>query len=387
MMSNERNLPIAVVGAGLGGTTAAIMLQRAGYEVRVYEQAPRLERVGAGIHLSPNATWVIRGIGLEEPMLRAGFLPQRFPQRQWDTGEQTFELRYDEYPKRYGAPQVIMHRGDLQQLLTSGVAANSLQLGKRLVSIEDRGASLRLAFADGTSADAGIVIGADGINSGVREILMGPENPLHTGRVAHRTIFPAALLGDLELPDCTKWSAADRYFMSYYLTPKRDEIYFVTGIPEEWPHEDFSPRPADLKTVAVAFEGFHPDVQRQIAACPQATTWPVLDRDPRQVWSGGRIVLLGDACHPMKPHMAQGAAMAMEDAIVLARCLDHCGPDQFSSAFSLYESVRFERTTRVKLQSDQHDAWMRHGSDLDWLFGYNALTVPLAAPNRPVAHE
>ncbi len=289
-MSNRRDLSIAVVGGGLGGTIAGIMLQRAGYEATVYERTSALERVGAGINLSPNVTLVMRGIGLEDPMVRHGFLPRRFPQRQWDTGDQTFDLRYDEFPERYGAPHVIMHRGDLQQLLASGLAPGSLQLGKRLVSLEDRGSSVQLAFADGTCADAGIVIGADGINSRVREILLGPERAVYTGHVAHRAIYPAALLGDLKVADSTKWWAEDRYFLSYFLTSCRDEIYFVTGVPEEWQGEDFSPKPTDMRTLVAAFEGFHPEVQRQIIACPHAMTWPVLYRDPHQIWSRGRIV-------------------------------------------------------------------------------------------------
>jgi 6-hydroxynicotinate 3-monooxygenase len=376
-VTKSKKMRIAVVGGGLGGTTAAIMLQRAGFDVAIYEQTPSLARVGAGINLSPNVTVVMRGIGLEKPMVTIGLLPDQLAQREWDTGELTFRLRYDLFPERYGAPHVIMHRGDLQQVLNSALQPGMLQLGKRLVDLDDTGTTLHLSFADGTRAEADIVIGADGINSRVREILLGPEKPIYTGHVAHRSIYPSSLLGGLRVVDSTKWWAEDRYFMDYYLTPARDEMYIVTGVPEPWDSDDFTPKPTDLKQLRAAFEGFHPEVQRLIEVCPHALTWPVLYRDPYPLWSRGRIVLLGDAAHPMKPHMGQGAAMAMEDATVLARCL--CAKKDPAEAFRLYEALRFERTTRVKLQSDKHE-WMRYGSDCDWLYSYDAFAVPLIAP-------
>ncbi len=369
---------IAVVGGGLGGTTAAIMLQRAGFAVTLYEQAPSIARIGAGIFLSPNVTVVMRGIGLEGPMVQTGLLPDRFVQRDWDTGAVTFALCYDLFPERYGAPHVIMHRGDLQGVLNSGLAPGTLALGKRLVDLDDGGTTPRLIFADGSRADADIVIGADGINSKVRAILLGPERPTYTGDVAYRSIYPALRLGGLRVADATKWWGSDRYFMDYYVTPARDEMYLVAVAPLPWKSEDFSPQPTDLRQFQATFAGFHPEVQRLIEACPQAVTWPILFRDPYPLWSRGRIVLLGDACHPMKPHMGQGAAMAMEDAVVLARCLDH-RRDNPAAAFRLYEALRFERTTCVKLQSDKNE-WMRYGSDCDWVFGYDAFAVPLRAP-------
>jgi 6-hydroxynicotinate 3-monooxygenase len=368
------------------------MLQRAGYDVKLYEQTTRIERIGAGINLSPNVMKVMRWIGLEEPMVKTGLLPDRNVQREWDSGEITFILRYDEFPARYGAPHVILHRGDLQQILNSGLALGVLQLGKRLVGLEEGEGAVWLFFDDGSQAEADLVIGADGINSKVREILLGPERPTYTGHVAHRSIFSSSLLGGLTVADCTKWWGEDRYFMAYYLTPVRDEIYIVTGVPESWDSDDFTPEPTDVRTLRAGFEGFHPEVQRLIDACPEATTWPVLYRDPYPLWSRGRIVLLGDACHPMKPHMGQGAAMAIEDAAVLVRCIEHCGHESIAAASSLYESLRFDRTTRVKVESDKHE-WMRYGSDCDWLFGYDALAVQpgpssvgssLAEPKVPI---
>jgi 6-hydroxynicotinate 3-monooxygenase len=385
----KRALRIAVVGGGLGGTTTAIMLQRAGHDVKVYEQAPAIDRLGAGIHLFPNAVMALRGVGLEDTLLARAFLPRHFAQREWDTGELTFDLRSDQFPTRYGAHHVILHRGDLQTLLNAALAPGVLHLGKRLVGLDDTASSIRLTFAGGNSAEADLVVGADGLNSKVREILIGPERATYTGHVAHRAIYPAVRLGGEQVADATKWWAEDRYFLSYYLTPQRDELYVVTGVPQAWKSGTYAPQPTDLEQFARMFEGFHSEVQEQIRACPAAVTWPVLYREPREFWSSGRIVLLGDACHPMKPHMGQGAAMAMEDAAVLGRCIEDCGED-FPAAFRMYEALRFDRTTRVKLESDKHE-WMRYGSDCDWLYGYNAFEVALDAapkadmPNRALA--
>src|SRR5262249_52675177 len=145
----------------------------------------------------------------------------------------------------------------------------------------------------------------------------------YTGHVAYRSIFPYALLRGLEVADSTKWWAPESYFMAYFLTKARDEIYLVTGNPAEWESDDFAPAPATHDELVTAFEGYHPDVQRFVEVCPSAVKWPVLYRDPYPLWSRGRIVLLGDSAHPMKPHMGQGAAMAMEDAAMLARCIHH----------------------------------------------------------------
>jgi 2-polyprenyl-6-methoxyphenol hydroxylase-like FAD-dependent oxidoreductase len=319
---------------------------------------------------------VIRELGLIDAMTRIGFLPESGLHREYDTGEVTFDLRYDQFPDRYGAPHLILHRGDLQQILTSALQPETLELGKRLVSFKDTGRLDELAFDDGTNSTADIVIGADGINSRVREILLGPERPKFTGHVAHRSIFPSALLGDLQVGDCTKWWADDRYFLVYYLTSKRDEIYFVTGVPEPWRSEDYSPIATDMAQLRQHFRNFHPEVQGILSACPQASTWPILHRDPYPLWNRGRVVLLGDACHPMKPHMGQGAAMAIEDATILARCIEQSDGRDIERAFDLYARVRFRRTTRIKAQSDKHE-WMRHGTPCDWVYGYNALTESL----------
>jgi len=375
---------IAVVGAGLGGITAGIFLQRAGYEVTVYEQAGEIARVGAGINLGANAMRVMRELGLAERMYAVGLVPERHLSREWDTGRILAEFRPEPWATWYGMPHLIMHRGDLQAILAGALADGSVRFDKQLVGLRDDVDGVRLDFTDGSVGLADIVIGADGVDSKVREILFGVEPPIYTGVVAYRAIFPTALLGGRGLTsDMSKWwsderhpAAEDRHFIIYHLTRRRDEVYFVTGSPDPHWNEGVASVPVEMEEIRACYEGFHPEVQRVIDACPQASKWPLLVRPPMQRWSEGRVILLGDACHPMKPHMGQGANMAIEDAVVLVRCLQACGDDA-EAASARYVATRRQRVERVQRES-YVNVWLRYPTDPTWVFGYDPLSEPLA---------
>jgi 6-hydroxynicotinate 3-monooxygenase len=285
--------------------------------------------------------------------------------------------------ERYGAPYLTVHRGDFHDILTNAIPPGAVHFNKRLVGLDTTDTVARLRFHDGTEAEADLVIGADGLNSKVREILLGPEKPRYSGSVAHRSTFPASLLGELRLEDCVKWWSPDRHVVVYYVTRSRNEIYLVTGVPEpEWT-ADASWLPSTTNELRRALEGYHPDIQRLIGASQAMTKWPLMERNRLPLWGRGRVVLLGDACHPMKPHMAQGAAMAIEDAAMLVRCLIEVGANSLGRALELYEANRIGRTTRVQ-QGSQRNTWLRDPSDgnPDWVFGYDvfdALLVPTAA--------
>lgn len=223
---------IAIVGGGIGGTCAAILLQQRGYGCTVYEQAPAYARVGAGINLAPNSTRIFRAMGLEDQMLAAGIRPRVKYSREWDSGKILFTIPVPELEARYAAPFLAFHRGDLQRVLTSAVAPDTFRFGKRLAGLAPRGNGAVLSFEDGSSATADIVIGADGVHSRVREHLQGPQAPLFHGLVAYRSIFPTSLLGGMPVADNTKWWAPDRYVLVYFLSEARDEVYVVTGVPE-----------------------------------------------------------------------------------------------------------------------------------------------------------
>jgi len=374
---------IAIVGAGLGGTAAAALMARAGFDVRLYEQAPAFSRLGAGIHVGPNVMKILRRIGIEDALNQQGSHPDAWYSRDWQTGDILARIPLGDYAvSHYGASYLTVHRGDFHALLTAALPAGMLQFGKRLSGVEDRGDVVALRFDDGTTAEADIVIGADGVNSRLREHLLGPEPPKYTGYVGHRAVFPTPLdSGSLPFDMCVKWWSDDRHMMVYYVTSKRDEIYYVTGVPEDSWDLSNSWVPSSKEEMREAFAGWHPTVQALIENTTEVSKWPLLERDPLPLWSRGRIVLLGDACHPMKPHMAQGAAMAIEDAAMLARVFQQVGLDDHALAFRLYEDNRAERAGRVQRVS--HDnTWLRTNEDPDWCFGYDVFEVPLVEGRR-----
>ncbi len=366
---------VAIIGAGMGGLTLAATLLRAGFKVDVYEQAPAFSRLGAGIQMSPNAMKVLRTIGLEPALREIAFQPPSQNSREWDTGETHLVLEMgDKLEQTYGAPYLLLHRGDLHAELVRVVPDEVVHRGRKLVGLDTRGARTRMNFEDGSHAEADIVVGADGVHSPVRKQLFGDDQLTFTGRTAYRTTFKAALLDGYEIDDCTKWWGPDRHIVIYYITRTRDEIYFVTSIPdEEWSPESWSLQ-GDMDQLRAAFAGFHPQVRRVLEACPSSHKWPINTREPLARWSDGNVVLLGDACHPMTPYMAQGAATSMEDAAVLTRLLSEDG--DVTSALARYEAARKPRTTEIQAGSYRND-WLHKRADTGWVYGYDAWTVPL----------
>jgi salicylate hydroxylase/6-hydroxynicotinate 3-monooxygenase len=369
---------IAIVGAGMGGLALASTLRRIGAHVQVYEQAHQFARVGAGIQMLPNAMKVLRGIGIEQRLRRIAFEPVSHLNREWDTGTIMRELPMSE--TAFGAPYLCMHRAELHDALLAVLPFEIIHLNKKLVGLDQRNRQVTLTFADGTNATADAVVGADGIHSVVRDIIIGPDRPLHKGRIAYRAVFSTDLLRGRDLGSSrTKWWGIDRHIVIYYTTSRRSEVYFVTSVPEpaEWLTPESWSAKGNVKELCEAYEGFHSDVTATLEACPDCHKWAILERDPLPRWSDGRVVLLGDACHPMTPYMAQGAATAIEDAAVLARCIDETGGEDVEAAFKRYEAHRKPRTSRIQAISSAN-TWMKGGdNDPTWLYGYDAWTAPL----------
>jgi salicylate hydroxylase/6-hydroxynicotinate 3-monooxygenase len=193
--------------------------------------------------------------------------------------------------------------------------------------------------------------------------------------VAYRATYRSQLLGT-EIDDRVKWWGPGRHIVTYKVNPRRDEVYFIASTPEpDFKIESWSAR-GDLEQMRAAFTGFHPQARVILDACPEVRKWALVERDPLVRWSEGRIVLIGDACHPMLPYMAQGGSAAMEDAVVLARCLEGTDLDGFSDAFRRFEQNRKDRTSRIQLGA-RKNTWMRTAPDMTWLYDYDAWTVPL----------
>jgi 2-polyprenyl-6-methoxyphenol hydroxylase-like FAD-dependent oxidoreductase len=369
---------VAIVGAGMGGLAAAATLRQAGFDVRVYEQAQAFARVGAGVQMMPNSMKVLRGIGVETPLRRVAFQPYSHLNREGDTGRVLRELPMPE--DLFGAPYLCMHRADLHEALLGAVPMEIIRLNKKLVGLDQRAGGVELRFADGTRARADAVVGADGVHSVVRDIIIGPDMPIHRGRIAYRSVFSSALLNGFDIgPSRTKWWGPDRHIVIYYTNAARSELYFVTSVPEpaEWMTRESWSAKGDTRELRKAYEGFHHDVRVVLDACQDCHKWAILERDPLPRWSDGRVALLGDACHPMTPYMAQGAATAIEDAAVLARCLKEVEGQDIEGAFARYEAHRKPRTSRIQAISSAN-TWMKGGDDdTRWLYGYDAWKVPL----------
>lgn len=374
----QRKPRIAIIGAGIGGLALAACLRRAGIEAVIHEQARGFTRLGAGIQQAPNAVRVLKALGLEPRLRDMAFQPQANTSREYDTGAVTFSLPLGKAVEdRHGVPYFLMHRGDLHAMLAAVVPSDSIRMNHKLAGIEQTGGTVRLTFTDGSTDTADAVVGADGVHSVVRETLLGAEQPRYTGRVAYRAVFPTRLLNGLEVDPCVKWWGPDRHIVSYFTNPRRDELYFVTSTPEpDFAVESWSAK-GDLSQLRAAYRDFHPQVRAILDACPDVHKWALVVRDPLPRWGEGNIVLLGDACHPMTPYMAQGAATSLEDAAVLSRCLDGIDPDGVAEAFRRYEATRLPRTATIQRTSAQN-TWLKGTTNPDWVYGYDAWAEPLA---------
>jgi salicylate hydroxylase/6-hydroxynicotinate 3-monooxygenase len=379
-MSGRGPVAVSVIGAGIGGLAAAIALRRAGFAVTVHEQATQFARVGAGINLTPNASRCLYHLGLGEALERVAVAPPYRLSRSWDTGEVTSRMALGERARvEYGAPFLQLHRGDLHAALAERLDGIVLELGRELVGYASRAdGGVELSFASGDRARADVVVAADGIHSRVREQMLGPERPRFTGRVAYRGVVPIDAI-DHPTEPYVKWWGPDRHIVIYRISGG-SECYFVTSIPEDsWRHESWSSL-GDVAELRRAFAGFHGDVQAVLEACDVTHKWALLERDPLPRWlDPGPVILIGDACHPMVPYMAQGAATAVEDAVVLARCLAGA-LDGNDAAVRLrsFEAHRLARTASIQLEA-RKNRWLRYDNDLGWVYGYDATSVSWSA--------
>jgi salicylate hydroxylase len=342
---------VGVVGGGIGGLTAALSLLTAGFDVHVYEQAARLGEVGAGVQVSPNASRVLHGLGLGDDLARTGVKPVAWHQRRWDDGRTLLRTPLAEaLEETFHFPHYQMHRADLLGALAAGMPADRVHLGHRLAGLTDHGDTVEARFTNGTRTDLDALVGADGIHSTVRTELFGPEQARFTGCVAYRGLVPAERLRDLSLETTAQlWLGPGRHFVHYFVSGRR-LVNFVAIVEQDaWTRESWTDR-GDLAAALSAFEGWHPQVHTILECVDEPYVWALFDREPLDRWSAGRVTLLGDACHPMLPFMAQGAAQAMEDGAALTACLADARTD-VERALRRYEELRLPRTARMQTMS------------------------------------
>ncbi len=375
---------IGVVGAGIGGLVAAIALRRAGHEVVVFEQATQFSRVGADINLTPNAVRALDGLGVGEAVRVTAARPTHRISRTYDTGEETSRLEMaDSSEQRYGAPQLTVHRADLLAALADMFPAEQVALDKRAQAIAADPQGVSLSFADGSGARVGALIGADGIHSAVRNAMFGKESPRFTGIVAYRAVVPAGRVAGLpNLGAFTKWWGPNlqSQIVTFPLNRGKDIFIFATTQKDTWHLESWT-APGDVVELRAQYVDYHPDARALLDACDTVLKTALYERDPMPAWSLGRMALLGDAEHPMLPFMAQGAGMAIEDAVVLARHLDNVAVADMTGALHRYELARIERASQVQLGSRGNN-WLREGGNADWVYGYDAWTIPITATQQ-----
>jgi salicylate hydroxylase len=349
MAASSASLPrVAIVGGGIGGVAAAAFLRRAGLSAVVYEQAAVLREVGAGLVLAPNAVRLLRRLGVMSQLAdRAVPLDVGWEFRRWEDGRiLSAEDLATACERLYGERTYTVHRADLHRAIVSAVPAGTVRLGKRCADVSVRGGKAVLAFTDGTRAEADVVVGADGVHSAVRAAVTDPSPPRYSGICAFRAIVPADRApGFSRRRAQTLWIGPGRHLVHYPVCGGAAVNLVAFAPAGDYTVESWSATAAAEEFLA-EFAGWDRRLQDLIRQAGAPGRWALLDRDPLTRWSRGPVTLLGDAAHPMFPFFAQGAAQAIEDAAVLARCL--AGETHAERALRRYESLRAGRTTRLQ---------------------------------------
>lgn len=343
---------ILVVGAGIGGLTAALALRRAGFDAHVYEQASTLREVGAGVAISPNAIKVLHHLGLAEALRSVGVVSRSMDSRDWQTGALLGRVPLaEDAVARWGAPFYHLHRADLHNALRTALGDEHITLGTRSVAVEQGDDAVTVHFADGRNATGELLIGADGVHSVVREHVAGSDRAIWARQISWRGLAPAAVGHEagLEMRHHSFWGPRQQFVTFYVAGGRLVNWVGNTQSDEEWHEESWSTR-GDRDEVLTLFAGWHPQVRALIAGTEQVFKWALFDRPPLETWTCGRVTLLGDAAHPMLPYMAQGGSQSIEDAFVLAGCLA-AGRDDPQRAIEVYATRRNERTAAVQAAS------------------------------------
>ncbi len=348
-----KDATILIAGGGVGGLATALALGLKGYSVRVMEQAPQFGAIGYGIQLGPNVFPFFDRLGLTEAVMEKSIVPGNVWMFDAMDGEPVTRVHIGpEFHKRYGHPYIVIHRVDLHEVLMAAcrrVPNINLDENAQVKDYTDDGKRVRVSLADGRTVEGDLLIGADGLRSRVREIMLGTSEPELIGYVAHRTIVPIEQTPKgVPLHDVVLWGGPGFHIVNY---PLRDKSIF--NIVAVFQTDTFAQK-GDIESYRAelqrTYKDAHPAMREMIAMLDLERRWPIGDRAPKKGWSKGRVVLIGDAAHATLQSLAQGACMAVEDAVVLAQTIDICKGD-YGAAFRTFENERLLRTARVQLES------------------------------------
>lgn len=346
-------LRVAVVGGGIGGLVLGLALREHGVEFEIYEQADKLREIGAAVAIGANSTRELRRLGALEAVEAASFVPSALVFRRWDTGEVFADHamgRDGRYEAAFGAPFCGLHRVALLDALAGQLGLENVSLGRRLVGLEEHPSGVELRFADGSDATADVVVGADGVHSTVRSHVAGDVRGHFTGTVGYRGLIPVERMPSL--PDPTPlqfWAGPGRHLLHYAIDGGRTVNFLAVVRVPEWTNEAWM-EPCSVSDAVDAFAGWHPAVTEMVGAAADGARWALHELAPLACWHTDRTVLIGDAAHAMVPHQGQGAGITIEDAVVLADCLERAATSTNAPVEALrhYDQLRRERATAVQ---------------------------------------
>jgi salicylate hydroxylase len=348
-------LKILIAGGGIGGITLALALRQRGIEALLLEQAKAFSQVGAGIQLSANATRVLRKLGLGDALGRVAVYPEGRDYRAWDDGDRLYWTPLGERAEtHFGAPYYHAHRADLLDVLLGGLGETGFCLNAHVDHFDQDADGVTVTLADGTTVIGDVLVGADGIHSTVRAQLFGRELPRYTGNVAWRGLVPAERVAHLDLGRVTGvWMGPNRSIVQYYVAAGRTFNWIGISRSEQPARESWLAE-GRIEDALAEYTGWHDTIRTIIAVTPRVLRQALYDREPLPDWRVGRVVLLGDAAHPMMPFYAQGAAQSIEDAYVLAGCIAESAHDPVA-ALERYVQLRQPRTAWMQALSREEE--------------------------------
>jgi salicylate hydroxylase len=351
--TNGGSAPILISGGGIGGLATAYALARKGFAVRVFEQSPEFREVGAGIQLGPNIFRVLEKLDLKDEILADAHRPPAQEMRDALTGKLITRIPLDdEFTQRFGQPYAVTHRADIHATFLKACQSSNLitlETSRRVDGYEDHGDSVSVKLENGERAKGAALIGCDGMWSSIRERIVGDGKPRVSGHIAYRGVLKRQdVPKDLWSPDVILWAGPRTHFVHYPL--RRGELYNLVAVFHSDHYEEGWNAEGSKDVMWQHFKNEVPQVTRMLELINTWRMWVLCDREPVKNWAQGRVVLLGDAAHPMLQYLAQGACMATEDAVILAEKAA-ATPDDLPAAFKAYEQERYLRTARTQIMA------------------------------------
>ena len=393
-------IKVAIIGAGIGGLSAACALRQRGLEVDVYERASELGEVGAGVQIGPNSFKVLRALGLEEAVRAGAFEPTNRVSLKWDDGSLRSRVPMKGvHEAQYDAPYLTAHRAELHAILQRSIPETSVYLGKRCVGASSSDGGAVAHFHDGSEIEADVVIAADGIRSTLREQLFGADEPRFTEMIAWRCMVPMEFVPKrvgpnlsvaLEAGEHFGWLGSNGHVICYPIGDGSMLNIFAGRVSTDWVDESWSV-PSSREELIAAYAGWDEALLNMFRRVEHCFKWGIFDRDPQPEWVRKRVALLGDAAHPTMPTLAQGANMAIEDGYVLARHLA-TADGEIEPALRAYMRERMPRTNRITMQSREQFANNRKVPpppplDRGWIFGFDVTREMPDTAASILAHE